>query len=156
MTVPLPDAGEQPTAPLGDELILAARYGDLEEVQAVLAQSILLVDAQDEQGRTALHMAAANGHLDVVQALITAGGNVNAKNVEENSPLHYAALNAHIPVIQELISKGANAASLNRYERTPLDEAIGRNNAAVVDAINTSAVSQSIDATDLNSTDETD
>ncbi|CAM6098214.1 unnamed protein product [Calypogeia fissa] len=154
MTVPLPDADQQQPAspPLADDLILAARYGDLEELRAILslAQAVLLVDVQDDQGRTALHMAAANGHLEVVQALVGAGANVNAKNAEQNSPLHYAALNAHIPVIQELISKGANAAALNRHERTPLDEAIGRNNAAVVDAINTAVAAQLIDATDLS------
>lgn len=32
------------------------------------------------QGHTALHLASANGHLEVVKILIASGANVNVKN----------------------------------------------------------------------------
>lgn len=48
------------------------RYGELEDVEAILASG---VDAnhQDAHGNTALHQSCANGHADVIRALIKAG-----------------------------------------------------------------------------------
>lgn len=48
------------------------RYGELEDVEANLSSG---VDAnhQDAHGNTALHLSCANGHADVIRALIKAG-----------------------------------------------------------------------------------
>ncbi|KAL2644546.1 hypothetical protein R1flu_012133 [Riccia fluitans] len=139
-------------AELTKEFLEAARYGDLEDVKTIVAQGVRL-DSSDDQGRTALHMASANGHLEVVQYLISQGGDVNAKNAEDNTPLHYAALNCHVPVLQELIAKGSDAAALNKHDRSPLDEALGRNNLAVVEAINAAAVTQSLSSNAISTVD---
>ena len=47
----------------------AARYGDMEDVQAYLSQGVS-PDAVDVEGRTALFFAAANGHLEIVNVLL--------------------------------------------------------------------------------------
>ncbi|CAN0445198.1 unnamed protein product, partial [Ectocarpus sp. 8 AP-2014] len=49
-----------------------ARYGELEDVETILSSG---VDAnhQDAHGNTALHLSCANGHADVIRALIKAG-----------------------------------------------------------------------------------
>lgn len=47
---------------------------------------------------TALHMAAANGHMSIVEYLISQGVDINALNEENNAPLHWACLNGHIEV----------------------------------------------------------
>uniref|UniRef100_A0A7I4FKK2 Uncharacterized protein n=1 Tax=Physcomitrium patens TaxID=3218 RepID=A0A7I4FKK2_PHYPA len=67
---PAPDQPQTP--PPVRDFLQAARYGDLEDVQRLLAQGTS-VSSQDVQGRTALHMASANGHLDVVKCLIEHG-----------------------------------------------------------------------------------
>lgn len=51
-----------------EELIECARYGELEEIQAVVQTSgpekaKLLLSHKGDYGKTPLHMAAANGHL---------------------------------------------------------------------------------------------
>lgn len=53
-------------------LYLEPRYGEVEDVEAILASG---VDAnhQDAHGNTALHLSCANGHADVIRALIKAG-----------------------------------------------------------------------------------
>ncbi|KAF9580433.1 hypothetical protein BGW38_002924 [Lunasporangiospora selenospora] len=80
-----------------EELIESARYGELEELQAVVQTSLPTdtlcalsgwkyvveflistispeaINIQNEQGNTALHWAAANGHLKVVESLIKKG-----------------------------------------------------------------------------------
>ncbi|KAM3740447.1 hypothetical protein ACB098_08G099700 [Castanea mollissima] len=146
-----------------EALLEAARYDDLDDVVS-LASSGVSLDSKDSLGRTgflllsgasscllvigcklwqliALHMAAANGHLDVVEYLINRGVDLNAINEEKNTPLHWACLNGHIEVVKKLILAGANVTELNSYERTPMDEAVSGGKMDVIDAIN-AAVAQ--------------
>ncbi|KAJ4762107.1 Ankyrin repeat-containing protein [Rhynchospora pubera] len=88
-----------------------------------------------------LHMAAANGHLAIVDYLIQNGADVNATNLEKNTPLHWACLNGHLEVIKSLIMSGASVSALNSHEKTPVDEVVCRGKLEVVDAIN-AAVAQ--------------
>lgn len=55
-------------------------------------------------GYTALSMAAQLGHLEIVQALINAGANVNASN----TPLTLAAFYGHSAMVEVLVREGAN------------------------------------------------
>ncbi|CAL5353992.1 unnamed protein product [Camellia sinensis] len=126
-----------------EALLEAARYDDIDDVTNLASAGISL-DSKDSQGRTglqALHMASANGHLDIVDYLIRNGVDVNASNVEKNTPLHWACLNGHIEVVKNLILAGASVSVLNSHERTPMDEAVSRGKMDVIDAINT-AVTQ--------------
>ncbi|KAJ8564832.1 hypothetical protein K7X08_001292 [Anisodus acutangulus] len=113
----------------------AARYDDLDDVMS-LASSGVSLDSKDSEGRTALHMASANGHCGIVEYLIRNGSDVNASNVEKNTPLHWACLNGHIEVVKRLILAGASVSALNSHERTPIDETVNRGKMDVIDAIN--------------------
>lgn len=65
----------------------SARYGDTEDVIKAFAQPVTVnVDAADAQGATALHMAAANGHEDIVRVLISRGA-AHKANATGNTPL---------------------------------------------------------------------
>ncbi|KAB1227975.1 Ankyrin repeat-containing protein P16F5.05c [Morella rubra] len=138
-----------------DALLEAARHDDLDDVVSLASAGVPL-DSKDSQGRTvpsvfepspadilitALHMAAANGHLDVLEFLIDRVVDLNAFNEEKNTPLHWACLNGHLEVVKKLILAGADVSILNSYERTPMDEAVTRGKMDVIDAINT-AVAQ--------------
>ncbi len=57
---------------LAEFYIDSARYGDLDDVVAALKEGVP-VDAVDGAGRTALHMASANGHLECVLRILSAG-----------------------------------------------------------------------------------
>jgi ankyrin repeat protein len=48
------------------------------------------VSAKDEQGQTALHLAALEGQKDVIEALLSGGADVDvrAKNEWGRTPLH--------------------------------------------------------------------
>ncbi|KAL6223307.1 hypothetical protein ACLB2K_006694 [Fragaria x ananassa] len=120
-----------------DALLEAARYDDMEDITSLVSQGVSL-DSKDSQGRTALHMACANGHLDVVEYLISRGVDLNATNMEMNTPLHWACLNGHIEVVKKLILAGATVGVLNSYEKSPIDEAVSGQKMDVIDAINES------------------
>ncbi|KAG2491731.1 hypothetical protein HYH03_009894 [Edaphochlamys debaryana] len=106
-------------------LVDGARYGDMEDVHAALTQGVP-VDSLDGAGRTALHMACANGHEDIIARLLEAGASTSVKNEQGNTPLHWACLNGHKEAVRLLMDKGASAAVLNEAGRTPLDEALSR------------------------------
>ncbi|GAO49213.1 ankyrin [Saitoella complicata NRRL Y-17804] len=124
-----------------DDFILSARYGDLEEINAYFAQFAdrkeELLKAQDEYtGNTALHMAAANGHVDIVNALIQEIADkslLNIQNERGNTPLHWSCLLGHLPVVQVLIKAGADFSSKNDMSRTPIWEAQANDKEEVVD-----------------------
>ncbi|XP_008782015.2 ankyrin repeat domain-containing protein 2A [Phoenix dactylifera] len=139
------DATQQPTPSEAtpdqvQALLEAARYDDIEDVVSLYSMGVSL-NSKDSQGRTALHMASANGHLDIVEYLISNGADVNAANSEKNTPLHWACLNGHIEVVKTLIQNGASLSVLNSHERTPMDEAVSTGKMEVVDAIS-AAVAQ--------------
>ncbi|XP_078171686.1 ankyrin repeat family protein [Carex rostrata] len=129
-----------PTPDQLEALLEAARYDEIEDIVGLFSIGFPL-DSKDSQGRTALHMAAANGHLAIVDYLIKNGADVNVTNLEKNTPLHWACLNGHMEVIKALIIAGANVSVLNSHERTPVDEAVCKGKLEVVDAIN-AAVAQ--------------
>ena len=93
-------------------------------------------------GDTALHIAAAAAHLDVIDALLTAGANVRAKNRRGAEPLHYAVdggpgsptwnPRTQAVVIARLIRAGGDPNETDRSGVTPLHRAVRTRCAAAV------------------------
>ncbi|OBA22065.1 ankyrin [Metschnikowia bicuspidata var. bicuspidata NRRL YB-4993] len=100
-----------------DAIIYDAREGDLDYLREVFSQIIpgsFLPSIRDEITlSTPVHMAAANGHLAVVQYLLSlvphaqAVDLANAKNDTGNTPLHWAAYNGHLDIVKLLVQKYA-------------------------------------------------
>lgn len=57
-------------------------------------------------GRTALHLAVAAGHADVVQILCTASDivDVNALDASSHTALHAAAASGHVAILERLLA----------------------------------------------------
>lgn len=70
-------------------LITAASKGDLEYIKSIHGQVDL--NSADYDGRTALHLAASDGHLHVVEYLLHCGVKINVKDRWGNTPLHEAS-----------------------------------------------------------------
>ena len=77
----------------------------LAENPAVLKQLIIVtgVDWRSSQEWTALHFAAREGRMDLLNCLLEAGADVASKTVEGFTPLQLAAYNGHVDIAQRLI-----------------------------------------------------
>ena len=105
----LAHAGEGPRGPWemtkgpGDREILKAAYeGDLSAVEAYLVKGGK-PDLSNRYGMTMLSMAAEQNRTAVMQALLKAGADVNAKAVGQQTPIYWAARENHIPAMKLLI-----------------------------------------------------
>ncbi|KAG0741084.1 hypothetical protein G6F62_006567 [Rhizopus arrhizus] len=122
-----------------DDIIYFARAGDLEELQSSKPEPELLIE-KDETGKTALHMASANNHLDIVKYIIEqistlkdAKQLINVQNAEGNTPLHWAALNGHYEVVEALVKGGADCTIKNSMNHSAIYEAQQRNHEKVAE-----------------------
>jgi tetratricopeptide (TPR) repeat protein len=59
-------------------------------------------------GHSALHYAAAKGHLDILMMLLASGSDVGARNRGGTTPLHSAAMNDHGQIVTILLRCGAD------------------------------------------------
>ncbi|KPI89115.1 hypothetical protein ABL78_1759 [Leptomonas seymouri] len=106
-----------------DAFLDSARYneeGDLELLRSYLEKNPRDVDAHDEQGRTAVHMAAANGHMPILEMLFEFNPQPNTPNDEGNTALHFAALNNRVAAAEALLAHGWRPAEQNVMGKTAL------------------------------------
>lgn len=88
-------------------LLSACEQGHLGKAETVLTQGVY-VDAGDEDGTTALQVAAANGHEDVMGMLLMKGAALDLCNIHGWTPLLHAARHGHTSVVSHLIQKQAD------------------------------------------------
>lgn len=103
-----------------DNLIDAAKYGDLEAVEDFIAIG-KDVNAGDEEQRTPLHYACGFNHLEIAKMLIGEGANLEVTDSKGNTPLHYAAGYGRPQLVELLLASGANGAAKNSNGNTPMD-----------------------------------
>ncbi|SMN21549.1 similar to Saccharomyces cerevisiae YPL239W YAR1 Cytoplasmic ankyrin-repeat containing protein of unknown function [Maudiozyma saulgeensis] len=95
-----------------DAIIQDARAGDeesLKEIFTTLIDPSMLVTCRDSISQSsALHMAAANGHLDTVKYILSLVSDseqkefINLQNETGNTALHWASLNGKLDVVTYL------------------------------------------------------
>lgn len=83
-------------------LIIATKVMSLPIVTRIIDENKDCVDMTDNEGRTALHFACALGQTNIVDALINAGADINARDNQGNTPAHYAGLGR--PVINLMLA----------------------------------------------------
>ena len=140
-----------------EELIQAAKEGDINKVKKLVQEAN--IDAQDDQGRTPLHWAAINEHLEVVDVLLNNGASTqvidNDGNPAEvvirnseirkkirkareqalfNPKLIKAAKEGDINKVKELVQQ-ANINAQDNQGRTPLHWAAMNEHPEVVDVL---------------------
>jgi ankyrin repeat protein len=100
-------------------LMMAARSGNLEAVNALLARGAK-PDARERRGQTALMWAAAEGHAPVVRALIDAGADINTTLDSGLTPFLFAVREGHIDVVRVFLKAGVDVTATAQHpERGP-------------------------------------
>jgi acyl-CoA-binding protein len=91
-----------------------------EEVRAFLIAKPEYFRICDDQGHTALHLAADRGHLQLTKLLVRGGADVNAVNSDGDTPLHLALVSENPKVAKFLMEHNANMEISNANGETPL------------------------------------
>ena len=89
-------------------LMWAAGGGHLAACELLAAAAPPLVDATQPDGRTPLHWACRNGHLDVARWLVARGLDANARTRDGTTALHWCVWQGHLAVAEWLVD-GAGA-----------------------------------------------
>lgn len=114
-------------------LAWAAQYGKADVVKYLIQKLAAQgnessITAVDIRGRTALHRAAAKGHVDIVAMLLAAENTDSAlithDNIPRATPLHAAAYQGHEMVVKILLKNGGDVKAQNRLGETPIDLAL--------------------------------
>ena len=106
------------------ELYNAAKRGDIEAVKDLKNRGAN-VDAKNDAGETALHVATIRWDTEIVKFLIGASANVNAKNNKGQTPLHISAQSGCVKVAEALLNNGADFNAKDIFGKPPTDEAVG-------------------------------
>ncbi|XP_051526903.1 transient receptor potential cation channel, subfamily N, member 1 [Myxocyprinus asiaticus] len=85
-------------------LHIAARVKEGERVAQMLLKSGAEVNAEQENGETAMHVAARYGALQMIQALAQEGGDVTWTSKVGENPLHVAVRHCHAHVVEEILN----------------------------------------------------
>lgn len=91
-------------------LMIAARGNQVPAMRLLIQKGANVQASVKPECRTALHEAAARGHLDVITFLLDHGANVNMPRLHERgeSALHAATAGGHVDAIKLLLDRGAD------------------------------------------------
>lgn len=99
-------------------LLLACLGGRLEIVRLLLDNRANPAH-QNKQAHSALHyLAAFCRERQLLEGLVGAGADVNAKSLKLNTPLHFAAMNGNEVATQVLLAHGASPSVINEDKRS--------------------------------------
>ncbi|KAE8599772.1 hypothetical protein XENTR_v10017317 [Xenopus tropicalis] len=89
-------------------LHVAARIKDGEKVAEMLIKSGADINVEQENGETAMHVAAQHGNLQMISALIEEGGEPTWQSKNQENPLHTAVRHCHLPIVEVILTYLAN------------------------------------------------
>ncbi|XP_076326481.1 uncharacterized protein LOC143233758 isoform X2 [Tachypleus tridentatus] len=102
----------------------AARNGDLRAVRLLLRNDWKRMETVDERGWTPIHLAAANGHVEIVQYLGERGAHLSALDPSGYTAIHIAAMNGHAECVEVLLDMGSEVDNVTSDGFTPLHLAV--------------------------------
>ena len=95
--------------------------GKLETVKLLISKGANTKVKQD--GLKLIHIAAQNGHKEMVEYLLTQGFSVDERANDWSTPLHHSILAPTTAVAEFLISRGADVNAMNTNDLTALKQA---------------------------------
>ncbi|RJE22654.1 CorA-like Mg2+ transporter protein [Aspergillus sclerotialis] len=113
-------------------LICAAALGKDVILQRLLDHGASLDDMTQENGSTAIHLAAEHNQVGAIDILLKHGASINDLNDFNYTPLIYACWAGNLEAAKLLVSKGANPACIDYKRWNPLSWACRYGHANIV------------------------
>ena len=98
----------------------AAETGDVSKLRAIVAANPAAINAKNDDGLTALWLAAQKGKLEAVTFLLENGADVDPKSDDGVTPLWIAAQQGYVEVVKALLAKNADIEAKRADGVTPL------------------------------------
>lgn len=124
-----------PFAAYYDNVARAAAQNDAEAVRKLVGGGAGNPNQVDDQSRTAMHIAAINGNLQIIAILIKADAKLDPVDQLGDTPLHLAADRNQTEAAKLLLDSGAEVDPQNKDGMTPLMIAANRGNLELVRAL---------------------
>jgi ankyrin repeat protein len=125
------------TEPDHEDIHVAAKNGDTDEVAALLSMDSRLTRTHDSDGWTPLHLAAHYGHADIVSIMLhnNAPVDIRSTNTMANTPLHAALAGRRNDVSKMLIEAGADVNARQHGGWVPLHAAAANGDREMVELL---------------------
>ena len=117
-----------PETPRAVPLYYAARLGFHDLVKALIAEHSEHVNARGGLELTPMHIAAIQGHTDIVSLLLEHGADLEGGGISNQTPLHRASWSGKLEAAQCLLDHGANINAREIDDWTPLHFAVRMKN----------------------------
>ncbi|XP_043480097.1 ankyrin-3-like [Leptopilina heterotoma] len=114
------------------QIFLAVHNGDLNRVTTLLKKNNL---ERNVFGRRMLHVAAARGHLQIVDLLIKNGAKINVEDYSGRTPFFIALKEKQVEIAEFLMENGACLDIPSEDGKTPLHLAIKMQNLEIVERL---------------------
>uniref|UniRef100_A0A8C9N3K5 Ankyrin repeat domain 55 n=1 Tax=Serinus canaria TaxID=9135 RepID=A0A8C9N3K5_SERCA len=104
-----------------------------------------IINYDDENGKTCMHIAAAAGYSDIISELAKVPKcNLQALDVDDRTPLHWAAAAGKADCVQTLLELGIDSSPRDINENTPLTYAIYCGHTACIKLLTQESRSESV------------
>ncbi|XP_060756563.1 transient receptor potential cation channel subfamily A member 1b [Neoarius graeffei] len=102
--------------------------GDVSALDYLSKKSPTHLSSKDENGARPIHYAAASGHLDIIQLIVSVTGleELDVQDAEGQTPLHFAVEKNQDSSCSLLLDLGANPNIVNRAMMAPIHLAISK------------------------------
>ncbi|GMI00740.1 hypothetical protein TrVE_jg11100 [Triparma verrucosa] len=119
------------------EMLECARYGDSDDLLALLSHPSTDVNYKNPQGTTALHNACANGHETCCSHILAQEEVLHLANDAGNTPLHWASTNGHKKVVGLLLKRFPDIDVLekNKFGKSSLTEGFTSENTELIGSL---------------------
>lgn len=98
----------------------ATKRGSLADVERLINASPSVINDLDQFGQTPLHIAAFEGHIDIVELLVNNSASLSLQDKNGWTSLHCAASNRHLSIVERLIEAEADLNVMVRIDFWPV------------------------------------